>query len=313
MSNRILSDSLLTSETLDELCPSQENLFYRLLVVVDDYGCTDARPVVVLARCYPLRISKISVEDMKTWLLDLARVGLITLYQAEGKEYLQVSKWEKHQRVRNKRHKYPLPAADDSDTQQITATLDKLLQSAATCRNSPPVSLSLSESLSLSKDKDSVEQKMLDDPPSTISKPKNSRRTSLIDDPVVSLYTKICVPKGLPSVKALTVNRQRAIKRVTADYGLERLEALFKKAVTSEFLLGRTQSTSHQGWKADFDFLLRGDTLVYIDEGSRYFGDVVSATAAKILVTELTPEQDAKHKQEARRWLMDEKAKEEAR
>ena len=303
MSNRILSDSLLTSETLDELCPSQENLFYRLLVVVDDYGCTDARPVVVLARCYPLRISKIPVEDMKTWLLDLARVGLITLYQVEGKEYLQVSKWEKHQRVRNKRHKCPLPAADDSETQQIAATLDTLVQSAAiggelrrvaaSCGNPPSESLSVS--LSVSKDK------------------KSSRRTSPIDDPVVALYTKICVPKGLPSVKALTVNRQRAIKRATADYGLERLEALFKKAVTSEFLLGRTQSTSHQGWKADFDFLLRGDTLVHIDEGSRYFGDVVSATAAKILVTELTPEQDAKHKQEARRWLVDEKAKEEAR
>lgn len=161
--------------------------------------------------------------------------------------------------------------------------------------------------------KDLVEQALLDTPPSTISKPKNSRRTSPIDDPVVALYTKICVPKGLPNVKALTINRQRAIKRATADYGLERLEALFKKAVTSEFLLGRTQSMSHQGWKADFDFLLRGDTLVHIDEGSRYFGDVVSATAAKVLVTELTPEQDAKHKQEARRWLMDEKAKEEAR
>jgi len=169
MSNRILSDSLLTSETLDELCPSQENLFYRLLVVVDDYGCTDARPVVVLARCYPLRISKIPVEDMKTWLLDLARVGLITLYQAEGKEYLQVSKWEKHQRVRNKRHKCPLPAADGSDAQHIAATLDTLVQSAASCgelrrvaascNNPPSESLSLSLSESLSKEKTIVGQK----------------------------------------------------------------------------------------------------------------------------------------------------------
>jgi hypothetical protein len=135
MSNRILGESITTSETLDELCPEQENLFYRLLVIVDDYGCTDARSVIVLARCYPLRIGKIQPDQMASWLQELGRVGLITLYRVDGKEYLQITKWEQHQHVRTKRHKYPPPAADGNTPQQIAATLDKLVQSATICNN----------------------------------------------------------------------------------------------------------------------------------------------------------------------------------
>jgi hypothetical protein len=120
---------------LDKLCPEQENLWYRLLVCADDYGCADARPIIVLAQCYPLRIGKIQPEQVADWLQNLAQVGLITLYQVEGKDYLQVSKWEEHQRIRTKRHKYPLPAADGNSSQDIATTLNKLAQSAAICGN----------------------------------------------------------------------------------------------------------------------------------------------------------------------------------
>jgi uncharacterized phage protein (TIGR02220 family) len=178
MPNRILADSILSSETLNELCPEQECLWYRLLVSVDDYGCMDARPLIVLARCYPLRIESIQPSQIDTWIHDLAHVGLLVLYRADGKDYLQVAKWEEHQRVRNKRHKCPLPAADGSDAQHIAATLDTLVQStaiggelrrvAASCRNPPSESLSLSLSESLSKEKDIVGQKTPDCPSSEI-------------------------------------------------------------------------------------------------------------------------------------------------
>jgi uncharacterized phage protein (TIGR02220 family) len=177
MPNRILADSILSSETLNELCPEQECLWYRLLVSVDDYGCMDARPLIVLARCYPLRIESIQPSQIETWIHDLARVGLLTLYRVDGKDYLQVSKWEEHQRVRNKRHKCPLPAPDGSNIQHVAATLDHLVQSAAiggelrrvaaSCDNPPSESLSLSLSLSesLSKEKDIVGQKKTPDYP----------------------------------------------------------------------------------------------------------------------------------------------------
>jgi hypothetical protein len=151
MSSRILADDILSSETLNELCPEQECLWYRLLVSADDYGCMDARPIVVLARCYPLRIGKIQPEQIAEWLQELAQVGLITLYQVDGKDYLRIAKWEEHQRIRTKRHKCPLPAADGDNSQDIAATLNKLAQSAAICgelRQSARIAPS-SESISL--------------------------------------------------------------------------------------------------------------------------------------------------------------------
>ena len=124
MSSRILADDILSSETLNELCPEQECLWYRLLVSVDDYGCMDARPIVVLARCYPLRVTDLQPQQVDAWLHDLAKVGLITLYQVDGKAYLQVGKWEQHQRIRSKRHKCPLPDQTGSTLQQLATSCD---------------------------------------------------------------------------------------------------------------------------------------------------------------------------------------------
>ena len=124
MSSRILADDILSSETLNELCPEQECLWYRILVSVDDYGCMDARPIVVLARCYPLRVTELTPEQVDAWLHDLAKVGLITMYQVDGKAYLQVGKWEQHQRIRSKRHKCPLPDQTGSTLQQLAASCD---------------------------------------------------------------------------------------------------------------------------------------------------------------------------------------------
>jgi hypothetical protein len=130
MSSRILSDSILTSETLNKLCPEQENLWFRLLVCADDYGCADARPVVVLARCFPLRIESLHPNQIAEWLQELAKLGLITLYQVDGKDYLQVSKWEQHQRIRYKHHKCPLPPVTAS-----LSTVPDLLQPADCTRS----------------------------------------------------------------------------------------------------------------------------------------------------------------------------------
>ena len=135
MPSRILSDSILTSETLNELCPEQECLWFRILVSADDYGCMDARPIVVLARCYPLRVTDLTPEQVDAWLHDLAKVGLITMYEVDGKAYLQVGKWEQHQRIRSKRHKCPLPDTTDSTLQQLAARCDNSQQSAATRSN----------------------------------------------------------------------------------------------------------------------------------------------------------------------------------
>ena len=43
MPNRIIKESICTSENIDQLSPFCETVFYRLIVNVDDYGRIDAR------------------------------------------------------------------------------------------------------------------------------------------------------------------------------------------------------------------------------------------------------------------------------
>jgi hypothetical protein len=122
MPNRILKDSICTSDTIDALSPEEECFFYRLIVTCDDFGYMDARPSVLRARLYPLRIDIVSDADVVTRLDSLEKADLIRRYAVGGKPYLQVLSWEDHQQIRAKRSKYP-PPPDDHDGP--TATHDR--------------------------------------------------------------------------------------------------------------------------------------------------------------------------------------------
>lgn len=119
MPNRIIKESICTSEEIDALTPEQEVFFYRLMVVCDDYGLMDARPAILKARCYPLKAFEI--KCIQAMLEKLDSIGLIRLYLSDGKPFLQVTKWEKHQSIRAKKPKFPQPNADDFICKQAQA------------------------------------------------------------------------------------------------------------------------------------------------------------------------------------------------
>ncbi len=109
MPNRILKESIRFSETIEELTPEEEVFFYRLLTCCDDYGRFDGRPAIILAACFPLKLKFITEKHIMQWLDKLSTVGLLWIYEVDGKRYLQVTTWDKHQQVRAKRSKYPQP------------------------------------------------------------------------------------------------------------------------------------------------------------------------------------------------------------
>jgi len=59
MPNRIIKESICTSNNLDSLLPEEEVFFYRLLVNCDDYGLMDARLSILRAKLFPLKLNKI--------------------------------------------------------------------------------------------------------------------------------------------------------------------------------------------------------------------------------------------------------------
>ncbi len=109
MPNRIIKESITTSCEVDNLTADEERFFYRLIVICDDFGRMDARPAILRAKCFPLKIDQISDDDIKRWLSGLEGQGLVFMYEVDGKAYLQMATWERHQQKRAKHSKYPAP------------------------------------------------------------------------------------------------------------------------------------------------------------------------------------------------------------
>ena len=112
MPNRLIKESICTSDTINGLSWYQEVFFYRLITVCDDYGRMDARPQILKGRMFPLKEDLRSGEISKA-LAALEAAGLIRTYLVSGKPYLQVNTWENHQQIRAKVPKYPGP--EDAD------------------------------------------------------------------------------------------------------------------------------------------------------------------------------------------------------
>ena len=108
MPNRILKESITTSEDIDSLSPDAEILFYRLMVKADDFGIYYGNAKIIRSNCYPLRVDDTPAESVEEWLDELEAAGLIERYRAADERiYLRFVKWQKHQQIRAKKPKFP--------------------------------------------------------------------------------------------------------------------------------------------------------------------------------------------------------------
>ena len=117
MPNRIIKESICVSESIDSLNWFEEVLFYRLIVNCDDFGRFDGRVPVVKNRLFPLK-DNVTAKAVKDGINKLASIGLVRMYECDGKPYLCLPTWNDHQSVRAKRSKYPAPD-DGVNTHEI--------------------------------------------------------------------------------------------------------------------------------------------------------------------------------------------------
>lgn len=92
MPNRYLREGILTSEPVNRLNDAEEVFYRRLMSVVDDFGRFDARPAVLRAACYPLKLANVREADISRHLAACEGAGLIVLYQADGKQFGYMTK-----------------------------------------------------------------------------------------------------------------------------------------------------------------------------------------------------------------------------
>jgi hypothetical protein len=106
MPSRLLREGILNSERIDLLDAPAEVFYRRLMSKVDDHGLYDARPAILRASLYPLRVDRVREADISRWIAACEKAGLIALYEHAGKPYMQMldTRWQ----VRSEA-KYPLP------------------------------------------------------------------------------------------------------------------------------------------------------------------------------------------------------------
>lgn len=129
MPNRIIKESICTSEEINLLDEQSETFFYRLLVNADDFGLLDARLPILKSKCYPLK--SIDINRIQLMLGVLVSAKLIFLYQVAEKPFLQITSWEKHQQIRAKRAKFPLP------NEGVAITCNQLLANVPVIQSNP--------------------------------------------------------------------------------------------------------------------------------------------------------------------------------
>lgn len=235
MPNRIIKESIRTSRTVNAMSDFQFRLWVYLITYVDDYGRGSADPELLKGFVFTRRKGVTESTIAKT-LAELATMGCINLYEVDGESYLCFPNWGEHQRIQNKKSKYPAP--DDGSSQEFTVGHGE----------SPPESNPNPNPNPNPKDS------------SGEAAPPGANATEF-----VSIYNEICT--NLPRCKVLTDKRKTAIRAFCKQLSAEKWEVVCRIANNSRFCAGEND----RGWKADFDFLIKADKATNVLEG-RYDG-----------------------------------------
>lgn len=134
MGNRMIKESICTSDKIAGLTDFEFRLWIGLITAVDDAGRGDARPAIIKGKVFPLR-DRVTVKDIEVALHGLAAKGCVSLYRVGGKPYFWLPTWAEHQRIDRAKPKYPAPE-DRDDLQPCAEVCGDSRQIAADCGDS---------------------------------------------------------------------------------------------------------------------------------------------------------------------------------
>lgn len=86
MPNRIIKESICSSEKIAALSDFEFRLWVGLITQADDAGRGDARPAIIKGHVFPFR-DRLSIKDIDAALQELAAKGCVSLYKVDGKPY----------------------------------------------------------------------------------------------------------------------------------------------------------------------------------------------------------------------------------
>ena len=109
MPNRILRDTALDSDRIAGVDEGSEVLFYRLIMLADDFGRFDGRVSVIRGRAFALR-QTVTEKEIERRLSQLSKAQLIQRYKVADKPYISIPRFGQRQRA--EKSKFPAPVSN---------------------------------------------------------------------------------------------------------------------------------------------------------------------------------------------------------
>lgn len=107
---RTIKPEFWTSEQIADCSPTARLLFIGLWTFCDDAGRHPASTKRLKMEIFPA--DPFTDLELSGWVAELESAGLVTRYEAQGKEYWQVTGWY-HQKIEKPTIKYPAPEFGD--------------------------------------------------------------------------------------------------------------------------------------------------------------------------------------------------------
>lgn len=109
---RMIYAKIFASHDLNTLSVNARYLYIGTLVLADDEGRLNADSRYLKGQIFSYDESVVFL-DVSKWLMELEKIGILTLYQSGGSTFIQHPNWAKYQYIRNDRKsesKIPAPS-----------------------------------------------------------------------------------------------------------------------------------------------------------------------------------------------------------
>jgi hypothetical protein len=107
---RSIKPEFWESENLSKVSREARLLFIGLFSCCDDVGRARASSRLLASRLFPY--DEDAFKRLPVWISELEKQGCIRLYQVDGESYLDIPKWQNHQKI-DKPSASKLPSFDD--------------------------------------------------------------------------------------------------------------------------------------------------------------------------------------------------------
>ena len=244
---RSVHPGLFTDEAFVSLSPVARIFLIGLWTECDDNGMFEWSPIKLKMRLLPA-----DTTDASALLAEIEAQGIVRRFEIAGRSYGAVRNFCRYQRPKKPNSAHPMT---DEVRNYVNINARKVRDGVEEVPHEFPTSGEKSRQMEDGgwRMEDGVEEE-----------PDGSPSMSSHDcAAVITAWNGVAAELGLPCVSKTTGKRKTALKARIAEHGIEHMTEAISRMRQSSFCQGEND----RQWRANFDWLLRPDTVTKLLEG----------------------------------------------